>query len=114
MPALVVVVGSLSVSDAKIKTRILKIQAEAGCYAESIFGGIRTVRAFSVRKRIVAKFDTFLQDVFFREGEKKNLLYGFMSGGGYLVSYSGTGLALWQGSAMIARGEVSDIGKVFT
>lgn len=113
VPALVIIVGTMSVPDAKIETKILKIQAQAGGYAESIFGGIRTIHAFSLRSRVVAKFDTFLQDVF-REGKKKNLLYGLMFGGEYFVVYSGMGLAFWQGIAMIARGEVSDIGKVFT
>ncbi|KAI8681757.1 hypothetical protein NCS55_00428700 [Fusarium keratoplasticum] len=113
VPALVIIVGTMSVPDAKIETKILKIQAQAGGYAESIFGGIRTIHAFSLRSRVVAKFDTFLQDVF-REGKKKNLLYGLMFGGEYFVVYSGMGLAFWQGIAMISRGEVSDIGKVFT
>ncbi|KAJ4313471.1 hypothetical protein N0V84_009396 [Fusarium piperis] len=113
VPALLIIVGTLSVPDAKIETKILKIQAQAGGYAESIFGGIRTIHAFSLRSRVVAKFDTFLRDVF-REGKKKNLLYGVMFGGEYFVIYSGMGLAFWQGIAMIARGEVSDIGKVFT
>ncbi|KAI8722402.1 hypothetical protein NCS52_00383900 [Fusarium sp. LHS14.1] len=113
VPALVIIVGTMSVPDAKIETKILKIQAQAGGYAESIFGGIRTVHAFSLRSRVVAKFDVFLQDVF-REGKKKNLLYGLMFGGEYFVVYSGMGLAFWQGIAMISRGEVSDIGKVFT
>ncbi|RSL97764.1 hypothetical protein CEP52_010719 [Fusarium oligoseptatum] len=101
VPALILIVGTLSVPDAKIETKILKIQAQAGGYAESIFGGIRTIHAFSLRSRVVAKFDTYLQDVF-REGKKKNMLYGFMFGGEYF------------GIAMIDRGEVSDIGKVFT
>ncbi|RMJ09015.1 hypothetical protein CDV36_011360 [Fusarium kuroshium] len=113
VPALILIVGTLSVPDAKIETKILKIQAQAGGYAESIFGGIRTIHAFSLRSRVVAKFDTYLQDVF-REGKKKNMLYGFMFGGEYFVVYSGMGLAFWQGIAMIDRGEVSDIGKVFT
>ncbi|RSL49718.1 hypothetical protein CEP51_015447 [Fusarium floridanum] len=113
VPALILIVGTLSVPDAKIETKILKIQAQAGGYAESIFGGIRTIHAFSLRSRVVAKFDIYLQDVF-REGKKKNMLYGFMFGGEYFVVYSGMGLAFWQGIAMIDRGEVSDIGKVFT
>ncbi|KAM0424826.1 hypothetical protein ACHAPT_009882 [Fusarium lateritium] len=113
VPALILIVGTLSVPDAKIETRILKLQAQAGSYAESIFGGVRTIHAFSLRSRVVAKFDTYLQDVY-REGKKKNLLYGLMFGGEYFVVYSGMGLAFWQGINMIARGEVSNIGKVFT
>lgn len=113
IPAILLVVGTLSVPDAKIETGILKMQAQAGSYAETIFSGIRTVHAFSLRPRVVAKFDTHLQSIF-REGKKKNLIYGLMFGGEFFVIYSGMGLAFWQGIAMIARGEVPDIGKVFT
>ncbi|KAJ3528005.1 hypothetical protein NM208_g10425 [Fusarium decemcellulare] len=113
IPALLVVVGALSIPDAKIETNILKIQAQGGSYAESIFGGIRTVHAFSLRSRVVAKFDTFLKDVY-RQGMKKNVLYGVMFGGEYFIVYSGIGLAFWQGIAMIDRGEVPNLGTVFT
>ncbi|QPC78078.1 hypothetical protein HYE68_008830 [Fusarium pseudograminearum] len=111
--ALLLTVGTLSVPDAKIETRILKIQAMAGGYAESILAGIRTIHAFSLRTRVVAKFGTYLDDVL-REGKKKNLLYGVMFGGEYFIMIAGMGLAFWQGIGMIARGEVTNIGKVFT
>jgi ATP-binding cassette subfamily B (MDR/TAP) protein 1 len=38
--AILLVVDALSIPDANIETDILKIQAQAGSYAESIFGGI--------------------------------------------------------------------------
>ncbi|KAF4967225.1 hypothetical protein FSARC_5204 [Fusarium sarcochroum] len=113
VPALLIIVGTMSIPDAKIETRILKIQAQAGSYAESIFGGIRTVHAFSLRSRVVAKFDTFLKDIL-NEGKKKNVIYGVMFGGEYFVVFAGMGLAFWQGIAMIDRGEVPNVGKVFT
>ncbi|KAG7431679.1 Leptomycin B resistance protein pmd1 [Fusarium oxysporum f. sp. raphani] len=87
--------------------------AQAGSYAESIFGGIRTVHAFSLHSRVAAKFDTFLKDIY-NKGMKKNLLYGVMFGGEYFIVYAGTGLAFWQGIAMINRGEVTKLGTVFT
>jgi ATP-binding cassette subfamily B (MDR/TAP) protein 1 len=113
IPALLLIVGTASVPDAKIETRILKIQAQAGSYAESILSGIRTVHAFSLRSRVVAKFDTYLQEVL-RQGQKKSLIYGIMFGGEYFVIFSGMGLAFWQGIAMFARGEVPNVGNVFT
>jgi ATP-binding cassette subfamily B (MDR/TAP) protein 1 len=45
---------------------------------------------------------------------KKNILYGVMFGGEYFIVYAGTGLAFWQGIAMINRGEVTNLGTVFT
>ncbi|KAG7286286.1 hypothetical protein NEMBOFW57_008594 [Staphylotrichum longicolle] len=113
IPALVLIVGFASVPDAKIETRILKIQAQAGSYAESIFGGIRTVHAFSLRSRVVARYESYLEDVI-QIGKKKSPLYGAMFGGEYFAIYSGMALAFWQGIAMIARGEVSGVGEVFT
>ncbi|KAJ4046713.1 hypothetical protein NW760_007605 [Fusarium oxysporum] len=113
IPAILLVVGALSIPDANIETDILKIQAQAGSYAESIFGGIRTVHAFSLHSRVAAKFDTFLKDIY-NKGMKKNLLYGVMFGGEYFIVYAGTGLAFWQGIAMINRGEVTKLGTVFT
>lgn len=113
IPALLIIVGTASVPDTKLETRILKVQAQAASYAESIFGGIRTVHAFSLRSRVVAKFDLYLREVF-RQGKQKSLIYGVMFGGEYFVIYSGMGLAFWQGTAMLARGEVPDVGKVFT
>lgn len=113
IPALVLIVGFASVPDAKLETRILKIQAQAGSYAESIFGGIRTVHAFSLRSRAVARYGSYLEDVI-QVGKKKSPLYGAMFGGQYFAICSGMGLAFWQGIAMIARGEVSGVGEVFT
>jgi ATP-binding cassette subfamily B (MDR/TAP) protein 1 len=113
IPAILLVVGALSIPDANIETDILKIQAQAGSYAESIFGGIRTVHAFSLHSRVAAKFDTFLKDIY-NKGMKKNILYGVMFGGEYFIVYAGTGLAFWQGIAMINRGEVTKLGTVFT
>jgi ATP-binding cassette subfamily B (MDR/TAP) protein 1 len=76
--------------------------------------GIRTVHAFSLRSRVVAKFDNYYLQEVLREGKKKSLIYGIMFGGEYFVIFSGMGLAFWQGIAMFARGEIPDVGKVFT
>lgn len=113
VPALVVLVIGLSIPDAIIETNILQTYAQAGSYAESIFGGIRTVHAFNLRPRVVAKYETYLNEAF-AEGMKKNLLYGFIFGVEYFVIFAGMGLAFWQGIAMIHRGEVDNIGTVFT
>lgn len=113
VPTGIILSTVLSIPGAKIETDIIKIYAEAGSYVESILGGIRTVHAFSLRSRIMAKYDAYLQDAY-KVGMKKNILYGFMFGGDYFVLYAGMGLAFWQGVAMIARGEVENIGTVFT
>jgi ATP-binding cassette, subfamily B (MDR/TAP), member 1 len=112
VPTLLVMVGTAGGIDATIETKILHIYAQAGSYAENILGGVRTLHAFSLRPRVMAKYDTYLQDAY-THGMKKNKLYGIVFGGQYFVVYAGMGLAFWQGIAMLDRGEISDLGTVF-
>ena len=112
VPTLLVVLGMAGGIDAKIETRVLQVYAQAGSYAENILGGVRTLHAFSLRPRVMTKYDAYLQDAYSR-GMKKNKLYGIVFGGQYFVVYAGMGLAFWQGVAMLNRGEISDLGTVF-
>lgn len=113
VPVLLIVVGVAAAMDAQIETDILKVHAEAGSYAEATLAGVRTVHAFNLRERVISRYDSFLQDSF-RMGMKKNKIYGVFFGGEYFVVHAGMGLAFWQGIAMVSRGEISDLGTVFT
>ncbi|KAL4795270.1 P-loop containing nucleoside triphosphate hydrolase protein [Aspergillus venezuelensis] len=113
VPLLLIVLGGAGGIDAMIETKILQVYAQAGSYAENVLGGIRTLQAFSLRRRVIAKYDSYLQDAY-SQGMKKNKLYGIVFGGQYFVVYAGMGLAFWQGIAMLDRGEISDLGMVFT
>ncbi|KAE8353703.1 P-loop containing nucleoside triphosphate hydrolase protein [Aspergillus coremiiformis] len=113
VPALLVVGGGLSVIDANYETKILKLNAQSASYAENILSGIRAVHAFSLRPRIVQKYEQYLQNVF-EIGKKKNPLYGVLFGSEYFIIYAGMGLAFWQGIQMLARRDIPDIGTVFT
>ncbi|KAH1571385.1 hypothetical protein KXW39_009270 [Aspergillus fumigatus] len=112
VPTLLIVVGTAGGIDAMIETKILQIHAQAGSYAESVLGGVRTVQAFSLRPRVIAKFDSYLQEAY-SQGMRKNKLYGIVFGGQYFVVHAGMGLAFWQGIAMLDRGEIADLGTVF-
>lgn len=112
VPTLLVVIGGCGGIDAKIETTILQVNAEAGSYAEDVLGGIRTLHAFNLVPRVMAKYNTYLTDAY-TKGMKKNKLYGIAFGGQYFVIYAGMGLAFWQGVAMLDRGEISDLGTVF-
>ncbi|KXH49001.1 ATP-binding cassette sub-family B member 5 [Colletotrichum salicis] len=101
MPALLITMGSVAIPDAMIDSKIFPIYAQAGTYAESILGSIRAVKAFSIESRIIEKYTTYLVSAR-RLGNKKSPLYGVMFGGQYFVIYAGSGLAFWQGIAMIA------------
>lgn len=113
LPALLTIVAGAGVLDAKIETKILRTYARAAAFAEAVLGSPRTTHAFSLGPRMVSKYEEHLQaarDI----GDRKNSLYGFMFGGEYFVIFAGMGLAFWQGIGMIARGEVQNIGTVFT
>ncbi|KAL4995083.1 P-loop containing nucleoside triphosphate hydrolase protein [Aspergillus recurvatus] len=112
VPTLLIMLGTAGGLDAMLETKILQIYAQAGSYAESILGGVRTLQAFSLQPRVMAKHDSYLQDAY-THGMKKNKLYGIVFGGQYFVVFAGMGLAFWQGLAMLERGEISDLGTVF-
>lgn len=112
VPTLLVMLGTAGGIDAMIETKILQVYAQAGSYAENVLGDVRTLQAFSLRPRVMAKYDSYLQDAY-TQGIKKNKLYGVVFGGQYFVVYAGIGLAFWQGIAMLDRGEIPDLGTVF-
>lgn len=112
VPTLLIVLGTAGGVDAKIETGILQVYGQAGSYAESVLGGIRTLQAFSLGPRVVAKYDTNLESAY-TQGMKKNKLYGIVFGGQYFIIYAVMGLAFWQGIAMLDRGEIGDLGTVF-
>lgn len=112
VPTLLIVLGMAGAIDAMIETKVLQVYAQAGSYAENVLGGIRTLHAFSLRPRVMAKYESYLEDAY-SQGMRKNKLYGIVFGGQYFVVYAGMGLAFWQGIAMLDRGEISDLGTVF-
>lgn len=113
VPTLIIVLGLAGGVDTMIETKILKVYAQAGSYAENVLGGVRTLQAFSLRPRVMDRYDSYLQEAH-SHGMKKNKLYGIVFGGQYFVIYAGMGLAFWQGIAMLDRGEIDDLGTVFT
>jgi ATP-binding cassette subfamily B (MDR/TAP) protein 1 len=113
VPALIVVGGGLSIIDAGYETKILKINAQAASYAENILSGVRAVYAFSLRPRVIHKYEQYLQNAF-EIGMKKNALYGFLFGSEYFIIYAGMGFAFWRGIQMLASGDIPDVGTVFT
>jgi ATP-binding cassette subfamily B (MDR/TAP) protein 1 len=113
IPTLLFLLGGVAGIDARYETKILQIYAQAGSYAENILGGIRTIHAFNLQPRMIAKYDTYLANAY-SIGKKKNVLYGVMLGGEYFVVFGATGLAFWQGIKMLSNGEIVALGTVFT
>ncbi|KAJ5306401.1 ABC transporter sequence [Penicillium antarcticum] len=111
-PATLLVIGIATTIDASIETNILKIQAQAGAFAESILSSSQTVNAFGLRTRLVSEYGKYLQAAR-TLGNKKSPLYGFMFSAEYSIIFAGIGLCFWQGVGMIASGEVKEEGDVF-
>ncbi|KAH8199061.1 hypothetical protein TruAng_006799 [Truncatella angustata] len=112
-PALIVLMGFIATAEAKLETSMLELYAQGGAFAESILSTPRTVHAFSIRERLVARYDDFLQrakDL----GDQKSPLFGLMFSIEYFLIYAGMSLAFWQGIKMAANEEVPSLGTVFT
>lgn len=112
VPAVILLVGGVGAYDAINNGKMMKVYADASSYAENILTAIRTVNAFSLQRRTLERYDSYL-DRALKLGNKRSKFTGLMFGGQYFVIYAGMGLAFWQGFKMIARGD-ADLGTVFT
>ncbi|PCD31348.1 hypothetical protein AU210_011003 [Fusarium oxysporum f. sp. radicis-cucumerinum] len=113
VPALLIIVGIVGGLDAAIETKILKLYGQAGSFVETVLASIRTTKAFGLAPRMSDQYSNILHEARVL-GDRKNALYSFMFGGEYFVIFAGMSLAFWQGISMLARGEVSKIGTIFT
>ncbi|KAF2019493.1 multidrug/pheromone exporter [Aaosphaeria arxii CBS 175.79] len=112
VPAVILLVGGVSAYDAVNNGKVLKVYSDAASYAENILSGIRTVNAFSLQTRILARYNGFL-DTALKLGNQRSKFSGIIFGGQYFVIYAGMGLAFLQGFGMITRSE-ADLGSVFS
>ncbi|KAL2189298.1 ABC transporter [Thermothelomyces heterothallicus CBS 203.75] len=112
-PATIISMGIVAAIEAGYETKILDIHAQANSFAEGVLASVRTVHAFEMRARLVAKFDQFLSEAH-RWGNKNSPLFGALFSVEYTIIYLGFGLAFWQGVQMLARGEVDSPGQIFT
>lgn len=90
-----------------------KIYSQAGTLAQDAISSIRTIHAFGAHRKIVGKYETYLQRAH-KEGNKKSVIYGVLFSGQTFLVMSGTALAFWQGFRMFQSGEIGDVGTVFT
>lgn len=105
--------GVVATIQAGHETKILDLHAQANSFAEGVLASARTVHAFEMRSRLVAKFDGYLSEAH-RVGDKISPLFGALFSIEYTIIYLGFGLAFWQGVQMLARGEINSSGQIFT
>ncbi|KIV84917.1 hypothetical protein PV11_00666 [Exophiala sideris] len=113
IPAIFLVIGGAIALDAPNEARITKIYSRAAVLAEEVLSSIRTVDAFYAQKKMLQKYDVFLQEAH-TEGNKKCPIYGILFSTEYFCVYSAIALSFWQGFRMYQSGEISDVGTVFT
>lgn len=113
IPAIFIVTGVCIAIDAVFEARIIRIYSRGAVLAEEVLSSIRTVHAFYANKKMVEKYDTFLEQAH-KEGNKKSPLWGILFSTQYFFVYSAIALSFWQGFRMYQSGEVADVGKVFT
>ena len=111
-PATIIVMGVVATLEAAHETKILEIHSKADAFAEGALSSIRTAHAFEMRARLVAKFDHYLIEAH-EVGKKISPLFGLMFSVEYTIIYLGFGLAFWQGTHMLSRGEIADSGTIF-
>lgn len=113
VPVLLVVILWVSGLEASIETRMLRCYAQGGALAEGILSNPRTVHAFGIRARLVAKYEAILTNAS-RLGMKKNPMYGCLFSCEFFLVYAGFALAFWRGTNMFASGEIPQVGDIFT
>lgn len=85
-PSLIILIGIVASMEAKIEGQMLDVYGKAGAYAESILSTTRTVHAFGLRQRLVARYATYVAHA--RSlGDKKSPLYGALFSIEYFVIY---------------------------
>ncbi|KAK3994327.1 Leptomycin B resistance protein pmd1 [Cladorrhinum sp. PSN332] len=112
-PATIIVMGVVAGIEAGHETKILEIYAQANSFSEGVLASARTVQAFGMRERLVDKFDAYLKEAGVW-GAKISPLLGVLFSTEYTIIYLGFALAFWQGVKMLANGEVSNPGDIFT
>lgn len=112
VPAVILLVGGVGTYDAINNGKVFKVYTDAASYAENVLSAVRTIHAFSLQTKTLARYDRYLNTAL-KLGNKRSKFSGIIFGGQYFVIYAGMGLAFWQGFKMISHGE-ADLGTVFT
>lgn len=94
VPAIFVITGICVAIDAVLEARVVRIYSQASNLAQETIASIRTVHAFWARKKMVAKYDVFLERAH-KASWMKSPNYGVMFSAEYFCIYSGIALCFW-------------------
>lgn len=111
-PATILVMAVAAGMVATYEGKIMATHGQGNSFAEGVLASARTVHAFEMRSRLVAKFDEYLVDAH-RTGNKMAPIMGTLFSTEYTIIYLGFGLAFWQGINMLFRGDIKTPGDIF-
>lgn len=101
-PTLIILMGIVASIEAKIEGQMLETYGKAGAYAESVLSTTRTVHAFGLRERLVARYATYVAHA--RSlGNKKSPLYGALFSIEYFVIY---GIYLFSSFTIVSQSSI--------
>lgn len=94
IPAMFLITSICIAIDATQEARIVRIYSQASNLAQETISSIRTVHAFWARRKMVAKYDVFLEKAH-KEAWMKSPNYGVLFSTEYFCIYSGIALCFW-------------------
>lgn len=111
VPTIIIGVGISIGFATKIEAEQLAIYSKAGLLAEEVFSTVRTVQAFWLNPLLSRKYDKSLDEAM-TVGMRYSPVYAVLFSTEFFCTYSGFGLAFWQGIRMYFSGQIRESGDV--
>ncbi|KAI8143268.1 putative ABC transporter protein [Fennellomyces sp. T-0311] len=105
-PFMAIVGGAVAYFYTKYTKVAQDTYAQAGSIAEQVFGGIRTVYAFSLQDRFSQRYDVELEKAC-ATGIRRGLILGIQIGAFIFTLFCTYAISFWYGSKLIDEGSVS-------
>ena len=106
VPIMGIVGGAMGYFYTKYTKTAQDSYAQAGSIAEQVFGGIRTVYAFSLQDRFAKRYDVELEKAC-ATGSRRGLVLGIQMGVFIFTLFCTYGLSFWYGSKLVDEGTLS-------
>jgi ATP-binding cassette subfamily B (MDR/TAP) protein 1 len=104
--AITLIMGVCSGFIVKFQKQSLNSYAEGGTVAEEVISSIRNTQAFNTQDKLARQYNNYLEEAE-KWGFKQRAMVGCMMGGMMCIVYLNYGLAFWQGSRFLVRGEAT-------
>ncbi|BFZ54826.1 hypothetical protein PYCC9005_001863 [Savitreella phatthalungensis] len=105
VPALFISLGVISRFVERFFKQTLEFYSVAGMLAEEVMSSVRVTQSFGTQERLGKLYDTHLEKSE-QAGRKKALSMALLLGSLFFILYAAYGLAFWEGSRLILKGEL--------